>query len=75
MGNKVIDRFSGDYSWLSNFWICPVYFEGIKYPSTEHAYQASKTIIISERKNLIDNCETPGKAKRYGKRSPKEMTG
>ena len=38
----MISKFSGDYRWLSNFWACPVEYEGITYPSVEHAYQAAK---------------------------------
>ena len=67
----VIDNFSEEYRWLSNFWMCPVEFENIIYQSNEHAYQASKTIIISERYDLKENCPTAGKAKRYGKKVTK----
>jgi hypothetical protein len=34
--------FFGPYRWLSNFHECPVYFEGLEYPSSENAYQAAK---------------------------------
>lgn len=36
--------FFGEYRWLSNFWYSEVEFEGDYYPSTEHAYQAAKTL-------------------------------
>src|SRR5207247_1025063 len=35
-----IDSFSGPYRFLSNFWPAEVEFEGIAYPSVEHAYQS-----------------------------------
>lgn len=34
--------FRGDFSFLSNFANCVVFYEGIQYPTAEHAYQASK---------------------------------
>lgn len=62
-----ITSFTGDYRWLSNFWECSVEFEGIIYPSSEHAYQASK--ILDKRQRLkIRDLSTPGKAKRAGQK-------
>lgn len=37
-----IDKFDGVYRFLSNFYECPVEFGGIKYRTSEHAYQAQK---------------------------------
>ena len=42
MFNK-IERFSGDYRFLSNFHPCDITYNGINYKSTENAYQAQKT--------------------------------
>lgn len=39
----MIDSFTGQYRFLSNFHPCTVTLDGIEYPSTEHAYQAAKT--------------------------------
>ena len=39
---QVIDSFGGEYSFLSNFHKCKVEFEGMTYPSVEHAFQAAK---------------------------------
>jgi ribA/ribD-fused uncharacterized protein len=41
---KEIKGFFGKYRFLSNFFPCPlgIWYEGLKYPSTEHAYQAAK---------------------------------
>lgn len=38
----MIHEFQGKYRFLSNFWPCRVEFEGMVYPSAEHAYQAAK---------------------------------
>jgi hypothetical protein len=40
--SHLIHGFFGDYRWLSNFHSCPVYFDGLLYPSSENAYQAAK---------------------------------
>lgn len=39
-----IKGFFGKYRFLSNFYSCPagIWYEGLKYPSVEHAYQAAK---------------------------------
>lgn len=61
-----IDQFKGKYEFLSNFYPCVIEYEGIIYPSTEHAYQASKTLNVEFRR-LISEMPTPGKAKKAGK--------
>jgi ribA/ribD-fused uncharacterized protein len=45
----VIDSFSGEYRFLSNFAPCPIRLGGLVYPSTEAAYQAAKTRDPNER--------------------------
>lgn len=60
-------RFSGDYSFLSNFYPVEVVYSHWLYRSVEHAYQASKTRIEFERQRIAQ-CPTPGEAKRAGKR-------
>ena len=61
----MINRFDEDYRFLSNFWLTPVIFEGDTYPSTEHAYQAAKTLDKGARMD-IKGLTSPGKAKRAG---------
>ena len=39
----MIDKFSGKYAFLSNFFPAEVVLEGEKYPTVEHAFQAAKT--------------------------------
>lgn len=48
--DKNIKGFFGEYRWLSNFYACEVWFDGLMYPSTEAAYQAAKTLDIELRK-------------------------
>lgn len=62
-----VTEFFNEYRWLSNFWPCKVVFEGVAYPSSEHAYQAAKTLDPKERNEVL-SCDTPGKAKRVGKK-------
>jgi hypothetical protein len=63
----MIVQFTGEFSFLSNFHLSEVEFEGIVYPSVEHAYQAAKTKDPNLRM-LVAQLDTPGKAKRAGRR-------
>jgi ribA/ribD-fused uncharacterized protein len=40
--DKNIKGFFNEYRWLSNFHLCPVVYDGVKYPSSENAFQAAK---------------------------------
>lgn len=62
----IADFHSPGYEFLSNFYMTPVLWEGILYTSSEHAYQASKTLDPNIRK-AISLLSTPGKAKRAKK--------
>lgn len=64
----VIDNFSGEYRWLSNFWASPAVYRGHIYPTAEHAYQAAKALLAgyAEVAEQIQQAETPGQAKRLG---------
>ena len=62
-----ISNFRGDYRWLSNFHLIDVEFEGMVFPSTEHAYQAAKTCYLAERES-IQRASTPGKARKLGQK-------
>lgn len=63
---KKIDDFRFEYRWLSNFEVADIEYEGIVYPSTEHAYQAAKVMDIEERKRIAA-LPYPKDAKREGK--------
>lgn len=62
-----ITRFAAEHRWLSNFAPAPVLLDGVLYPTTEHAYQAAKTLDFDEREAVL-TCETPGRAKRMGRK-------
>lgn len=64
---RVIDSFTGEYRFLSNFYPSLIRHERILYPTVEHAYQASKTSVMSE-KRLIAAAASPGDAKRMGQK-------
>lgn len=63
---KTIDRFSGAYAVLSNFYPSVVRLDGVEYPSVEHAYQAAKTFNLREREG-IRRAPKPGTAKALGR--------
>lgn len=61
----MIDRFDGEYRWLSNFWEEPVTLKGRTFPTAEHAYQACKT-TNPEIQAWIASSATPALAKARG---------
>ena len=65
--NVRIVSFSGKFRFLSNFYPCKVVFDGIEYPSAEHAYVASKTSDIVQR-YAIAEMEHPGEVKKLGRK-------
>ena len=65
---KQIDRFDGEYAFLSNFYSAPVELDDeIIYPTSEHAFQAMKTTDLEERLEIA-KLSTPGKSKRAGRK-------
>ncbi len=63
-----IEQFQGEARFLSNFYPTQVTHDGIEYPTTEHAFQAAKTLHFGERWQ-ISQLDTPGKAKQAGRRN------
>lgn len=61
----MIASFDGEYRFLSNFWMCPVTYEGLTYPSAEHAYQAAKSNRPDIREAFAD-IKTAGLVKKLG---------
>jgi ribA/ribD-fused uncharacterized protein len=49
-----IRSFRGKYRWLSNFEAALVVLDGVEYVSTEHAYQAAKSLDHEVRKQFRD---------------------
>lgn len=66
MGEE-INKFSGKYRFLSNFYPAEVHYEGDYYPTVEHAFQAAKTLDLRERRRIA-GCGSPGDAKKLGRR-------
>ena len=62
-GNRTV---SGDYYFLSNFYVAPVRFDGLLYANNEAAFQAQKCLTEDEKK-LFTTLD-PGEAKRLGRR-------
>jgi len=59
--------FFKEYRFLSNFQLATVELDGLEYASTEHAYQAAKTLDAAERRRIRE-VQKPADAKRLGKR-------
>lgn len=62
-----IDSFSKEFSFLSNFYPCNIQYEGVFYPSTEHAYQAAKCADPKD-KLQFEFMISAGKAKKLGQK-------
>lgn len=65
---KVISSFTGEYEFLSNFYLVDINFSGATYPSVENAYQAAKTLNPVERKVFQEATTSPNQAKKLGRR-------
>lgn len=61
-----IDSFDGKDRFLSNFYPAPVTYEGLRFPTVEHAFQAAKTTDVILRQ-VIARLPTPGLAKKHGR--------
>lgn len=64
--DNVIGTFKGPHASLSNFFPVKVQFEGLEYPSVEHAFQAAKTLDEGARA-LVAQAPDAGTAKKIGK--------
>ncbi|MEU4848323.1 GTP cyclohydrolase II [Streptomyces gilvosporeus] len=62
----VINDFSGEWAFLSNYYPVVVEFEGVFYPSVEHAYQAAKS-TDPEIRDRIRSTLDPDRAKELGR--------
>lgn len=66
MSEEVISEFRGAHRFLSNFWPAAVFYEGITYPSVEHAYQAAKAPMPAVRLQIA-GLKTPDELTRFGR--------
>ena len=62
----MIDNFTNEYFFLSNFYNCYLTYEGIIYCSTEAAFQAAKTLDVAERERIARM--SPSDAKKAGRK-------
>jgi ribA/ribD-fused uncharacterized protein len=62
---SLICDFRDAYAFLSNFFRCGLLWQGIYYPSTEHAFQAGKALDMNIRQKIAD-APTPSDAKNLG---------
>lgn len=60
-----IAQFRGKWAFLSNFYAAPLHWEGIVYPSSEHAFNAGKT-LEPDLRAWIARADTAREAKRRG---------
>lgn len=63
----IINGFTGEHRFLSNFWIAPITVGGRRWASSEHCYQAAKSLRPVDW-DLISSQRTAGGAKRAGRR-------
>ncbi len=63
----MIDKFEGEYRFLSNFSKGQIEYEGEVYLTSEHFFQAAKTINDAEQE-FVRIAPTPGEAKKRGKK-------
>jgi ribA/ribD-fused uncharacterized protein len=61
-----IKGFFGEYRFLSNFELGDVIYEGIKYPSSENAYQAAKSPDLEIRNQFVNI--SPNESKKLGRK-------
>lgn len=75
MKNQIINSFSGEYNFLSNFYealqisdlkINNSNFRPCRAISVEHLFQAAKSLDLIEQSNILQ-AKTPGKAKKMGR--------
>lgn len=61
-----ITCFAGEFAFLSNFHPAPLTWEGITYPTSEHAFNAGKTLDKDARRHIAE-ARTPREAKARGR--------
>jgi len=63
---EFIRGFRGEYQFMSNFMYVPVEYDGVIYPTNEHAFQAAK-FADREYRAVIKAAKSPEEAKSLGK--------
>ena len=80
MKRKIIDSFDGEFSFLSNFYPyvskkgledgcepLELYYDGLVFDSSEHAFQAAKSLRFEDRKK-VQEAKSAYKSKRLGRK-------
>ncbi len=62
---QAIEKFDGEFEFLSNFHQHPITIDGITFPTSEHAFQAAKTHDRATKLTIAAKPK-PGQAKRAG---------
>ena len=62
----MINSFTGNYSFLSNFYQVTIEYDGLRFTSVEAAYQAAKCANVKDRYPFT--AMAPSEAKRAGRR-------
>lgn len=62
----MIDKFEGDFAFLSNFFYSPITIEGKRYLTVENYFQAMKAANPDDAEE-IRLASTPSKSKRLGR--------
>jgi ribA/ribD-fused uncharacterized protein len=65
MSTQRVDKFFGEYRYLSNFFNCRVEHDGLSYGNAEAAYQAAKVPAGESRHVFLS--ASPSEAKRIGR--------
>lgn len=63
----MIDKFDGEYAFLSNFYYSPFMFHGRQYPTVEHFFQAHKAKTYEDFISVLVE-PTPKGAKQVGRK-------
>lgn len=63
--SDTVSGFRGKYRFLSNFYEVPIFMDNLMYSSVESAYQAAKSMAVSDR--VMMSVTTPKEAKKLGK--------
>lgn len=63
----MITHFRGQYAYLSNFYYASFEYDGARWKTAEHAFQAAKS-LDPKVKRAIGLCATPQEAKKLGRK-------
>lgn len=61
----MIDKFDGEYRFLSNFYECEIEYDGLIFGSVEAAYQSQKCMRRSEKEKFTKL--NPSESKKFGR--------